>query len=301
MNRRTFIKTAAKGIAGAALFSQIPAELFAEGAAESVFILHTNDTHSRLEPFPAGDKNYGGRGGVEARKGLVDSIRKSHAHTLLLDAGDIFQGTPYFNLYKGKPEIEAMNQIGYEACTIGNHDFDGGISGLKSAIERANFPFLIANYDFQNELNGKTLPHQIFKKGPATIGVFGLGIEPEGLIPSQLCAGTIYKNPIEVAKEQVKILNDKGCNLIICLSHLGYRYEDKKVSDVVLAKEVDGIDFIIGGHTHTFLDTPVEIKNNSGITRVCQAGWAGLALGQIEVVFSKEKFKIGRRSYRHSL
>lgn len=255
-------------------------------------ILHTNDTHSRLEPFPMDGGRNQGLGGVAARSELINKIRQEQEHVLLLDAGDIFQGTPYFNIYKGEPEIKAMTAMNYDACTIGNHDFDAGMENLATQLtNHAKFPMLVANYDFTGTaMENKTQPYKIFKKGKLKIGVFGISIEGRGLIPDTLFGATKYLDPVQHANETAdELKKNQSCDMVICLSHLGYQYkESNKVSDEVLAKETSNIDLIIGGHTHTFFDNPVTYKNKKGDdTIVNQVGWAGIVLGRLDFEFTK--------------
>ncbi|MBK8299712.1 MAG: metallophosphatase [Chitinophagaceae bacterium] len=255
-------------------------------------ILHTNDTHSRLEPFPMDGGRNQGLGGIAARAQLITEIRQQEEQVLLFDAGDIFQGTPYFNLYKGEPEIKAMSSMKYDATTIGNHDFDAGMENLATQLSRhANFPMLIANYDFTGTpMEYKTQPYKIFKKGKLKIGVFGVGIEGRGLIPDSLFGATKYLDPISKANEVAgKLKADEKCDMIICLSHLGYKYKESNiVSDEVLAKETENVDLIIGGHTHTFLDDPIVYKNKKGDDVIVnQVGFAGIILGRLDFEFSK--------------
>jgi 5'-nucleotidase len=291
LSRRSFLKRTALG-SGLALAGSFPLEAFAAETETRLTILHTNDVHSRLEPFPMDGSKFQGLGGVAARAALIDKIRKEEKNVLLLDAGDIFQGTPYFNLYKGEPEIKAMSMMGYDAVTMGNHDFDAGVAGFARQLPHASFPVLTANYDFSNtELEHKTQPYQIFKKGGLKIGVFGLGIQLWGLVPKEAFGKTKYLDPLPVAlllSEELK--KKKGCDLVICLSHLGYQYSSNKVSDCVLAKETSYIDLIIGGHTHTFLDQPTLIKNKLGKDVIVnQVGWAGIRLGKLDFVFDSKK------------
>ncbi|MNS72965.1 Trifunctional nucleotide phosphoesterase protein YfkN precursor [compost metagenome] len=286
-SRRDFIKKVAIG--GGLLATQgFPFEALAAQDI-SLTILHTNDTHSRLDPFPEDDRNYPGQGGIVARATEIARIRNEREHVLLLDAGDIFQGTPYFNEYKGEPEIMAMSRMGYDASTMGNHDFDIGLEGFAAQLPHANFPFLVANYNFKHTLlEGKVKPYKVFRRGPLKIGVFGLGIQLHGLVARENYGKVWYNDPVATAKEVVHLLKKKeGCDMIICLSHLGYRYESDKVSDHVLAAETEDIDLIIGGHTHTFLPEPVSLKNKVGKdVLVNQVGWAGLRLGRIDFVFN---------------
>jgi 5'-nucleotidase len=267
-------------------------------------ILHTNDTHSRMDPFPMDGGRNQGLGGVVGRAELIKKIRQEEEHVLLLDAGDIFQGTPYFNIYKGEPEIKAMAAMNYDACTIGNHDFDAGMENLaKQLSAHANFPMLVSNYDFSGTaMENKTAPYKIFKKGKIKIGVLGVGIEMRGLVPDNLYGAAKYLDPVQTANEVAdKLKNDEGCDMIICLSHLGNKYTgSNKVSDEVLAKETKYIDLIIGGHTHSFLENPIVYKNrNADDVIVNQVGFAGIILGRLDFEFSK--FSGKKMSKSHSI
>lgn len=264
----------------------------------SLTILHTNDTHSHIDPFPADHPRYPGKGGVRKRKTIIDQIRAEEENLLLLDAGDIFQGTPYFNVYKGELEFKVMSKIKYDAATMGNHDFDIGLDGFLNAYPLANFPFVCSNYDFSDTpLQSKTSPFQIIRKGPLKIGIIGLGVELEGLVSKKLYGNTIYNDPIKVAQETADLLkNELKCNMVIVLSHLGYSYKSKKVSDKILALETSKIDLIIGGHTHTFLEAPELHKNKEGKpVLINQVGWAGINIGRID--FSLFKNDNGDISY----
>ncbi len=257
-------------------------------------ILHTNDMHSRIEPFPDGSGRWQGLGGMARRAALVQKIRQEEKNVLLLDAGDVFQGTPYFNFFGGEVEYKLMSSMGYDATTMGNHDFDLGLEGFLKQQPHAKFQVLVANYDFSDTiLKGITKPYTIFQRGLFRVGVFGIGIELEGLVPKKLYGNTAYKPPVATAKEMVQELKAKQCNLIICLSHLGYQYEDPKLlSDLVLAQQVDGIDLVLGGHTHTLLEKPNVIKNNNGNSVIVnQVGWAGICLGRIDFTLNKDKSK----------
>lgn len=259
-------------------------------------ILHTNDVHSRLEPFPMDGSRNQGLGGVAARAKMIRDIRAQEEHVLLLDAGDIFQGTPFFNIYKGEPEIKAMSMMGYDACTMGNHDFDGGLENFATQLNHASFPVLLCNYDFTNTpMEHKYVPYKIFQKGKLKIGVTGLGIEMKGLVPDNLFGATKYLDPIQYLNQTAEMLKkQKGCDMVICLSHLGYQYREdiNKISDLILAKESENTDLIIGGHTHTFLNEPVLVKNKKGNdVLVNQVGWAGLQLGRLDYEFSRFKTK----------
>ncbi len=295
-NRRKFIQQSALA-AGALLTSNsLFAEIQRENALKRLTILHTNDVHSRLEPFPMDGGRNQGLGGVAARAELIQQIRSEEQQLLLLDAGDIFQGTPYFNLYKGEPEMKAMAAMGYDAATMGNHDFDAGLENFATQLQHGKFPLIICNYDFTNTpMESKYQPYKIFKKGKLKIGVTAVGIEMSGLVPDALFGNTKYLDPIQKANEMAdKLKKDDGCDMVICLSHLGYEFKNNpnKVCDLVLAKESENIDLIIGGHTHTFLDEPVLLKNKTGSdVLVNQVGWAGIILGRLDFDFAGLKSK----------
>lgn len=253
-------------------------------------ILHTNDVHSRLEPFPADAGPNAGRGGVAARASLIANIRREREHVLLLDAGDIFQGTPFFNIFGGEPEIKAMSLMGYDAAVMGNHDFDAGIENFSTQLARhASFPIVMCNYDFTaTPMESLHVPWKVIRKGPLRIGITGVGIELAGLVPDSLYGNTKYKDPIQSANGIAHLLKrEKKCDLVVCLSHLGDLYKDGKVSDEVLAKESEDIDLIIGGHTHRFFDVPRVYRNRKGAEVVVnQVGWGGIRLGRLDYVFA---------------
>lgn len=293
-SRRRFFKT----FGSAALLTgmgALPLEALAkEPEFMTLTILHTNDVHSRIEPFESGRNK--GYGGVSRRAALIKKIRSEQEHVLLLDAGDIFQGTPYFNFFGGELEFKLMEKLKYDAATIGNHDFDGGIDGLYKQLPNITFPLINANYDFSDTImHDSVKPYQIFQKGDVKIGILGVGIELEGLVPKSLYKNTIYQDPIEKANHYAKILkHEEKCDYVICLSHIGYyfRNDPTKINDKMLAAESEDIDLIIGGHTHTFMREPDLIKNkNDEPVMVHQVGWAGIVLGRIDVVFEKNKKK----------
>jgi 5'-nucleotidase len=292
-SRREFLIRVAGGAAVLGLGTW-PSRLMAEGEIVKITILHTNDVHSHIEPFPDNHPRWPGMGGVARRAALITKIRAREKNVLLLDVGDIFQGTPYFNLYGGSLELKLMSEMGYDASTIGNHDFDNGMDGLVNQLPNATFPLLNANYDFTDTpLNNKISPYKIFMRDDVKIGVFGLGIELAGLVDKKLYGNTKYLDPVEKAANMAHLLKkEMKCDLVICLSHLGYKYQDKKISDEVLAKQSMNIDLILGGHTHTFLDEPVKYKNREGKEiLVAQVGWAGVRLGRIDYYIEKKSGK----------
>ena len=288
MNRRVF----AKNIGAGALFLGIGGIDFVEAAnnpnLKHITILHTNDTHSHIEPLPVDAVRYPNQGGVARRATLINIIRQENPNTLLFDAGDIFQGTPYFNYYGGELEFRLMSMLKYDAATLGNHDFDNGLDGLDVQLPHAKFDFICSNYDFKNTiLDGKTKPYKIFEVDGIRVGVFGLGVEFEGLVSKNLYLESKYLDPIEISRDMEKVLrHEKKCDLVICLSHLGYKYGNRKVSDLVVAQNSSEIDLIIGGHTHTFLDKPTIINNRKGREiLVNQVGCYGINLGRIDFFF----------------
>ena len=293
MKRRDFIqKTAASsallGLSGVSLSS------FSTLETKKITILHTNDTHSHIDPFPIDHPKNPNMGGAARRAAIIESIRKEEKNVLLLDAGDIFQGTPYFNYYGGELEFKLMSMMQYDVATMGNHDFDNGIDGFYAQLPHAKFDFVSANYDFKNTvLNDIVKPYKIIIKDGIKIGIFGLGVQLDGLVDKKLYKETVYNNPIELAQDMTRILKEeKKCDLVICLSHLGFKYKDEpeKPSDILLAQKTKNIDLIIGGHTHTFLDKPVIEKNSEGKeVLINQVGCFGVNLGRIDFYLSNDK------------
>lgn len=284
-NRRHFIRTLGAAAAGLASSGVLPSYLYGKGRTFSLTILHTNDTHSRIDPFPKGSA-LAGQGGVAARMELIRQIRSQQPRTLLLDAGDFFQGTPYFNLYNGEVEVRAMQTLGYDVATLGNHDFDGGMDNLLLQLNRVHLPVVTANYHYHGHgLGLRCQSSVIVRRNPLSIGIFGLGINPVGLIPPALVSGLSYTDPFEAARQQVSWLRrQRRCHLVVCLSHLGLGYADERPSDRRLAREVSGIDLIVGGHTHSFLDQPEVHQNPEGrAVHIVQAGHGGLRLGRLDM------------------
>jgi 5'-nucleotidase len=298
MKRRNFIKNTA-ATSALVSFSGLSLSSFSTVKEKKITILHTNDVHSHIDPFPENHPRNPSKGGVAKRANIIEQIRKEEENVLLLDAGDIFQGTPYFNYYGGELEFKLMSMMKYDLATLGNHDFDNGIDGFFAQLPHANFDFVSANYDFKNtELNGIVKPYKTFIKDGIKIGVFGLGIELEGLVDKKLYKETKYYNPIEVATDITKTLKEtEKCDLIICLSHLGFDYKNEKdkPSDLKLAAATQDIDLIIGGHTHTFLDKPVIKTNKVGKQVVInQVGAYGINLGRIDFYFSDDSKYISK-------
>jgi len=294
LNRREFLKIILAG-GTLATFNGMPLKVLGKNSLSKkeltkITILHTNDTHSHIDPFPPDDPKYPNMGGFARRAKIIKDIRNKEKNVLLLDAGDVFQGSPYFNFYKGEVEYKLMSDMGYDASTIGNHEFDNGVESIAKQLQFANFPLINSNYDFSDTpLKGKIQPFKIFILDEVKIGVFGLGIELKGLVLDWAYGNTKYLDPLAKVAEMAYLLkHDFKCNLIICLSHLGFSYQTKKVSDVVLAKQSKNIDIIIGGHSHTFLDKPVVFRNSDNKEIIiAQVGWGGVKLGKIDLYFKK--------------
>jgi len=290
MKRRTFLTESAAGAAFISL-GGLSMQSCSSPKSKKITILHTNDVHSHIDPFPKDHDLYPNLGGLARRATLVDTIRKENPNTLLFDAGDIFQGTPYFNFYGGELEFKLMSMLKYDAATIGNHDFDNGIDGLLAQVPHANFELLSANYDFSNTvMDGFVKPYKIFLVDGIKLGVYGIGIELKGLVTKKLFKETAYLNPFEVATDMERILKEEErCDIVICLSHLGYDYEDNnRPDDVGLGTKTKYTDLIIGGHTHTFLDAPRIVQNKNGNNVIInQVGCYGLYLGRVDFHFNE--------------
>jgi 5'-nucleotidase len=286
LSRRKFLALA--GISGAATLSGFSTLAAMKGNLKRLTILHTNDTHSRLDPYPPNDPNFPNMGGYARRAALVNYLRLEDPELLLLDAGDYFQGTPYFNLFGGEAELKLMSQMGYDAATVGNHEFDNGLVGFHNVHHHASFPFVVSNYDFSDTiLKDVTKPYLVLEKNGLKVGIYGLGITLRGLVAPSNREGLKYLDPVEVARTTEETLKNRHrCQVIICLSHLGFNYNHDRPSDVLVAKETSYTDIIIGGHTHTLLDPPVKEKNklNREVT-IGQTGSGGVRLGMMEVLF----------------
>ena len=298
MKRRNFIKNTAATSALISL-SGLPLTSCDQELHKQITILHTNDGHSHIEPFSPDHPDYPNLGGIARRAALIEQVRKENPNTLLFDAGDIFQGTPYFNYFGGEVEFKMMSKLKYDAATIGNHDFDNGINGLDLQLPHAKFDFIISNYNFKNTiLEGKTKPFKIYHKNGIKVGVFGLGVELNGLVDPNNFKETKYLDPVEIAQEMSdKLKNDLHCDLVICLSHLGYYYKNNpdKICDLNLAKKTKNIDLIIGGHTHTFLPKPTIVKNIANENMLInQVGKWGIYLGRIDFYFDPTNNKFGK-------
>ena len=297
INRRIFL---ASSFACGSTF--VISRVVGNGLAESslfsrdeikITILHTNDTHSQIDPLPANDE-YAGKGGVARRATLVKKIRRENPNTLVIDAGDVCQGTPYFNFFKGEVEYKAMSMIGYDAGTLGNHEFDNGVGSLAAALKFANFDIVCVNYDVKGTaLEGIVKPYVVKTVGGIRAGLFGLGISPVSLIDPANFKGVTYLDPVTTARDVVKTLREKErCALVVCMSHLGYSEHPRQgsITDTQVASQVDGIDFIASGHTHLFMEKPVMQQQPCGKeTVIFQVGKSGIYVGRVDFTFRNGK------------
>ena len=293
MERRPFL--AALGLG--ALATQVPLWGAAAAAPSGrVTLLHTNDTHSHIEPFGPGNGPSSGKGGVARRGTLVKQLRSQLGSVLLLDAGDVFQGTPYFNEYKGHLDYQLMSMMGYDAATLGNHDFDNGVEGLLSAMEEAKFPFVNCNFDAKGAplLQKRLNPYLVRQFPGLKVGLTGVGVNFRGLVTDANHKGVDWRDPVECLKPIVKHLREtEKVDLLVVISHLGYDLKGTQIDDLQLAKLVPGIDAIIGGHSHTFLPEPTVVPNALGSTLVAQVGFGGINLGRMDFTVAKGGKKVG--------
>lgn len=254
--------------------------------AENLVILHTNDTHSLIDP----DKD--GRGGVLQRKAIIDSVRKAEKNVILVDAGDMVQGTLYFKYFKGDVEYPLMNMLGYDIRILGNHEFDNGMKDLAKYYKDVKADRLSANYDFSGtELQGMFDPYVIKKVGGKKIGFIGINVDPESLISKENIEGVKFKDVIKTANETAAYLkNRKKCDLVVVVSHIGVVKENDKATDYDLARASRDIDVIIGGHSHTVIEPdnkgkyPSIVENAAGRpVLIAQTGKYGKKLGYIKI------------------
>ncbi|MDD3079422.1 MAG: metallophosphatase [Paludibacter sp.] len=260
------------------------------GQKIKLVILHTNDTHSQVEPKEKSNLKTSDMGGYARRMGVINKIRSEEQNVLLFDSGDFCQGTPYFNFFNGRVEIDAMNRMQYDAGTIGNHEFDNGMDTLAVILSNAKFPIISSNYDLsKTPLASYIEPYKIIKKAGLRIGVMALDVNPESLIFQKNYAGLIYKNPVEKARQMSEYLKrGQKCDLIICLSHLGSDSTSTTVNDFVIAHKTRYINVILGGHTHTMLEN-VKTNNAAGHkVIIAQMGKSGLYLGRIDIEMEKK-------------
>jgi len=290
MRRRNFLAT----LGAAAAASRLPLHGEDAPGAVRLTLLHTNDTHSRIEPFGPGNGAISGKGGMARRATLVKQLRQQLGNVLLLDAGDVFQGTPYFNRYKGLLDYQLMSMVGYDAATLGNHDFDNGVEGLVAAMKEAKFPFVNCNFDMKGapQLAKRVQPWIVKQVSGLKVGITGVCVDFKGLVAPKNHEGVVWQNPLESLKPVVKLLREREkVDMVVLLSHLGYDLKGAGWDDLTLARQLPGVDVIIGGHSHTFLEEPVRIKNEGGETLIFQVGFGGVNLGRMDFTFCQGALK----------
>lgn len=252
---------------------------------KELIILQTSDVHSRIEPInQKGDRNYG-EGGFVRRATFLQQFRKEHENVLLFDCGDISQGTPYYNMFQGEVEIKLMNEMGYDAMTIGNHEFDFNVDNMERLFKMAEFPVVCANYNLDaTALKDVVKPYVILNKYGLKIGVFGLGARPEGLIQANKCEGVVYEDPVGISNEVAALLKEEeGCDLVICLSHLGIQMDEHLVA------KTRNIDVILGGHSHTFMQEPKTYLNTDGKeVSILHTGKSGVRVGRLDLTLMRK-------------
>lgn len=275
------------------LFTLIIVSLSAVYAEEKVklVILHTNDTHSQVEPTEKSSLKNSDMGGYARRMGIIQKIRKEEKNVLLLDAGDFSQGTPYFNFFNGRIEVDALNRMNYDAVTLGNHEFDNGIDTLAVILKAAKFPIISSNYNVENTpLKNMIQPYLVLNRFGLRIGVMALNVQPKSLIIESNYQGLLYSDPIVTANKMATFLKkNQKCDVIICLSHLGSDATAKDVNDFQVARETRNIDVIIGGHSHTLLENATETNLDNRRVVIAQMGKSGLYLGKIELLLNKKE------------
>ncbi|OUN81157.1 metallophosphatase [Bacteroides sp. An51A] len=236
-------------------------------STKEIYLFHTNDMHSRIEPFPENyqDTLLAGKAGMVRRATFISQQREIHPDLLLFDCGDFSQGTPYFNIYKGEVEISMMNEMRYDAGTIGNHEFDFGLENMARLFRLAEFPIVCANYDVTGTvLEGLVKEYVVLHRDGIKIGVFGLGAQLEGLVAKASYGDVKFEDPVSEAQRIADLLKmQEKCDLVICLSHLGWKGEP--YSDVELIENTCNIDVVLGGHSHSYFEKPEYYKNLDGV------------------------------------
>ena len=264
--------------------------LTAAAKGRQLLILHTNDTHSCVLPLNPNlaDTMLAGRGGFLRRAAMIDQMRKEDKDLLLLDSGDFSQGSPYYTMFKGDVETELMNIMGYEAATIGNHEFDFGLENMARIFRKANFPIVCANYDFTGTVvEGLVKPYVIIKRKGVRIGIFGLSPKLDGLVMASTCAGVRYSDPIKTANAVAdKLKNEEKCDVVICLSHLGW--DEAGLNDMEMMAKTRNIDLVLGGHSHSYFKTLNHVRNLDGKdVPNDQNGKHGIFVGKITLSLEK--------------
>lgn len=263
--------------------------IYGRAQTKKIVLLHTNDTHSQIEPLDSTDCSHPDKGGIARRQAYVESVRASERNVLVLDAGDFSQGTIYYNIFGGQMEIECMNLIGYDAATLGNHEFDSGLENLRKMLRKARFPIVCTNYDVSTTCLKKWIkPYHIIHTDGLRIGIIGLGVRLEGIVQQKNCRGIKFIRPYEIAEKTALFLKEKKkCDLVVCLSHLGL--DKNTYNDRELAAKTSNIDVILGGHSHVFMQSPEWVENVRGHkVLVSQAGEKGVLVGRVDIEMASE-------------
>lgn len=260
-------------------------------ATKDLYLFHTNDMHSRVEPFPADfqDTLLANKAGLVRRATLMKQLRKEHENVMLFDCGDFSQGTPYYNIFKGEVEVKLMNEMGYDAATIGNHEFDFGLENMARLFKMAAFPVVCCNYDVTGTvLEGLVKEYVVLERGGLKIGVIGVGPQLEGLVASSCYGGVKFEDPFtEVQRIADYLKMEEGCDAVVCLSHLGWK--DGDYSDIQLIQRTRNVDVVLGGHSHSYFESPRYYKNLDGVEiPVQQMGKNGAFLGKMVLKFNKK-------------
>lgn len=249
---------------------------------QKLILLQTSDIHSRVEPInQEGDRNYN-MGGFVRLVTFVNEFRSENPNVLLFDCGDISQGTPYYNKFRGEVEVKMMNEMKYDAMTIGNHEFDFNLDNMERLFRMADFPVVCANYDVSaTVLKDLVKPYTVIERNGIKIGVLGLGCKLEGMVQADKCIGVVYKDPVATANEVAAILKEKeGCDIVVCLSHLGVQEDEN-----LLIPNTRNIDVVLGGHTHTFMKGPKTVLNMDGKkVSLMHSGKSGINVGEMDLI-----------------
>ena len=261
-------------------------------AQKHLVVLHTNDTHSCIMPLNPNlaDTAVAGRGGFLRRVAMIKEERAKNPDLLLIDSGDFSQGSPFYTMFKGDVEIGLMNLMGYDAVTIGNHEFDFGMENMARIFKMAKFPVVCANYDFTGTcVEGLVKPYVIIKRNGLKIGLFGLSPQLEGLVDLSKCKGVTYLDPVEVGNRvAAELKHDKKCDVVICVSHLGWLRPDEMGDQKLLASSKD-IDLVLGGHSHSYFKALRYVNNADGkAVPVDQNGKNAMYVGKLTLSFDKK-------------
>jgi len=254
-------------------------------------ILHTNDTHSCIYPLNSNlaDTLYAGRGGFLRRLAMLREERAKDPELLLFDSGDFSQGSPYYTLFKGEVEAELMRRMHYDVGAVGNHEFDYGLENMAKVFRTLGFPVVCANYDFMGTpCEGVVKPYVILRRKGVRIGVFGISPELDGLVQKEKCQGVKYLDPVATARKWAVYLKEKKkCDLVVCISHLGWLGKEK--ADQLMISQTRDIDLVLGGHSHTFFRT-LRYENNLDGKPVAddQNGKSGIFVGKLVLTLAKK-------------